>query len=718
MVKLMRTCLRVLIIGCIVVVVNHPSQPETAGKMARPEPAAHLWDEYGGSTRLACPNKTGHFILTKINNRWWFCTPAGHALISMSVGGVGPASRGTLDCNHQSAYDLLIRKYGNNGNTGWAWQTLRRMTAWGFNSVGQDSVGQVDPWSSCRGCPWPGGVQPIKLPLIVEEMPIAYSSVNLRGYASSPLKDIMNGVNAHYGRYRAMLPDVFDPDLGQWWRRDLAENKQPAIQSIASNAPWLLGFFTDDSDYFWGSGAGTDFPTFPVGHNNSNSGYLTMISSPTQTYEQATQYGGRKVLYVDIQVHSKIDAASPTAPCSATNPCSLRDYLWQKYRGSITALNQAWGSNYTTFDSTGVAVKGEQIGTGDGTTRKFTHTLAHNPVSPNSLLIMTGGRATAGDCAWFHPNCGTQASTGSIGSPDASEIEQSASSIKYTSGAMTISFVTPPASGTVISVSYIYGGWMAGGKGLMDESGDGTWMGNNSFCLERSSSRFTVCVPGQEGAPDANPQTGADLDNWITQLSAEYFKTMRTSLPRHSSVPYLGLDTIGSWAAPASQFFLQGAAPYIDGGFVQLYGDKPSTAQSLAMYSYLTEHLGDRPLLDFITLEAGADSAESCHPAANTFSTQQARGEEYLNTVRTFLTTPGHNQDYPWVGFGWWAWQDFQNLNQGLVSIHDNAYDGKEAMKAPGKDPWGVQTGGEDADYGDCLTWVKQANALWYTLVP
>lgn len=671
-------------------------------------------DQYGGLMQLSCENKTGHFILTKISNRWWFCTPSGHRFVSMSVGNVMPGGKGTLDCSGQSAYDFLVRKYGD-VTYNWGWQTLRRMTAWSFNSVGQDSYGIVTPAYTCHNCVWPGGKVPIKLPYIIEDRPASYASVNVREYATGYLKDIMNGVNSNYRAYRAMLPDVFDPVLSQWWRGSLLAHLAPGV---ADNSPWILGVFTDDSDYFWGSGAGIDFPTYPGGHNNPNIGYLVMISSPTQTYKQSTQYGSKKILYTNMKVFAKANAANPTTLCSISNPCSLRDYLWQRYGGDIGTLNRAWGSSYTTFNSSGKQISGEVVGTGNGATTVFTYNLMRAPISPNSLLISVGGKATGGDCAWFHPNCGASSGTGSIGDPNPDSIVQSASSVHYSTGKITITFAKPPKAGIAITADYIYGGWMAKGTGLMDESGDSAWIGKNGFCLEKSSSPYTVCVPGQRGFPDANPQAGADLDNWISQMSAEYFKTLRTDLKRYSSLPYLGLDTIGSWATPSSKFFLQGAAPYIDAAFVQLYADKPSADQASAMYSYVTQYLGDVPLIDFITLVAQPDSAESCHPAEGSFPTQQARGQEYFSTVQTFLTNPGYNKDYPWVGFGWWAWQDFQNANQGLVSIRDNAYDGVEATNAAGKDPWGYPTGGESVNYSDCLSWVKRANTIWHNLKP
>src|SRR5689334_8411169 len=70
-----------------------------------------LLDRYGGSTRLRCTNKTGHFILTKLGNRWWFCTPAGNVFISMSVGNVTPNGNPTFDCKGINTFPIYAARY-------------------------------------------------------------------------------------------------------------------------------------------------------------------------------------------------------------------------------------------------------------------------------------------------------------------------------------------------------------------------------------------------------------------------------------------------------------------------------------------------------------------------------------------------------------------------------------------------------------------------------
>ena len=694
-------------------------------------PSRPLLDQYGGSTQVRCTNKTGHFILSKLGNRWWFCDPLGNGFIAMSVAGAVTNGNPTLDCARNNTHPIYLAKYGDT-TFNWAWQTLKRMTTWGFNSVGQDSVGQVLPWETCSvgvaGCIWPGGQQPIPLPYLSESKPAEYASINRFGYLTSPVKDAISGTNRNYSAWRGgALFDVFDPALNTEWQSELANTSQPAMQQIVNNNPYLLGVLTDDSDYFSGSGAGPDFAT---GHTSPNAAWVTLITAPVQTYIQSTSLGGKKFVYTTQQNFSKTQATNPVTACTITSPCSLRDYLWQKYGGSISALNTAWGSNYTTFDSTGTQVTGETVGTGDGATVTFTHNLAHLSVSPFSILISVSGTAQVGDCPWFHGGCGTTtANTGTLGSPAANLITQSTSTINYSTGAITITFTTAPALGASITVNYVYGGWMAGGTGLMDEDGShSAWVGTNPWCLEGADPNYPTyfsCVGGggnNNPVPDANPALGADLDNWVSQMAAKYFKTMHDDLKAVSHVPYFGLDILGAYGVPANSKLLQGAAPYLDGAFTTTLGQfwSSTNAEWLSRLQYQTQYLGDLPLMTFNILTAESDSSMSCFtsgvlPNIN-FPTQNARGQAWNNMVSALLTTPSYNGTYPLVGFNWWSWQDFQNLNQGLVSIHDNAYDGHEAVTGsvpcfPPKQK--LTCGGEAADYGDAISQIKAANLLW-----
>ena len=692
---------------------QQPAPLANGGVVVKSESVA--LDQYGGLMSQSCTNTTGHFILSKINNRWWFCTPDGHVFISMSVGNVVPNSNPTLDCAGNNTYLIYNAKYGD-ATYNWAWNTLKRITAWGFNSVGQDSTGLVSPTTTCSNCVWPGGKQPIPVPFLMEPKPSEYASINYYGYLNSPVKDEIVGTNGNYTAWRGgALFDAFDPNLKAEWQNELVKAKL-----LKSNYPYLLGIFTDDSDYFTGFGDG---PDFVAGDTNPNLGYITLITSPVQTFNHASWFQKKALLYTSSMVYSKAQATNPAhGTCSISNPCSLRDYLYDKYSGSIAALNNAWGSNYTSFDSSGTQVPGETIGTGNGNQTAFTYTLAHTAVSPYSVLISLGGVPQIGDCPWFH--CSAPSNTGVLMSSGSNYL--ASSTINYSTGAITLNFVTPPPLGTSITISYTYGGWMAGGTGLMDESGSGGWVGTNNYCLEGPDSKFSkyfTCTGavGYKAKPNANAALAADVDNWVSQFSAQYFKTMHDGLKAVSDIPYLGLDSFGQYTYSK---VLQGAAPYVDGGFVgaqnwsQSVPLQPREFQSA--YQYFTNYIGDVPLVAISYPVANPDSAYRCNaPGATDLKTQANRGQAWYSTVTYLLTTPGANGTYPFVGFDWWAWHDFQGANQGLVSLHDNAYDGHEDVSGPvacSAPLESLSCGGEQGNYGDAISRVRAATTYWLTM--
>ena len=804
-------------------------------------------DLYGGISGKTCVN-TGRFHTEKQGNRWWLCDPSGNIYWMDAVGGMTSFDQQGTDPSTGVTVDLLSvnkTKYGTDGNGGialWNWgpQQNRRVQAWGFNAIGQLGSGWVQP--IMKDSHWPGDQsQPIKLPMVNTLVVSNYAAANLWNYATNPTKDLMWGINTNYTGWRATFLDFYDPNFATWL--DNYFGHDPGAQSYFGS-PWVIGLFLDDTDWFWGMGAGPDFHTIPEGHTNSHLGYTTLISSPVQTFNTDPSKRGIPIVYTDTKVYSKNAMATPPAACSITTPCSLRDYLYKQYNGNIAALNTAWGSNYTTFDSTGTQVSGEIIGKGDGSTKVFTAQLAHSQISPESILIKTGGVVQGGDCPWWQASCNVSATnTGSFGgasgttiqtgvqpwlaalanqtassypaasfwavityhfpsgsgkistpsrqvgttypnggqqavviapAPDAAgaasgydvymacrlatstttafgcasandpqpaptlqasnvpfsinwtapgsglvngtSIPAPPSSVNYTSGVIKISFSTPPAAGTPITADYITNGWMYG-SGLMDEDGrNKAWLGSNAYCLSAALS----CDGSDNPLPNANSIVAIDLDAWVAQFSAEYFKTCRDQLKKHDpGMLYFGADTVGTWGVPPRKEVLAGAAPYTDGLFTTWYPDQPNLATGLLMYQYITQYFGDKPLMNFMTMHATPDSLlspydESAQVVAS--ATQAQRGQLWSSYVNSMVNTPSYNSSYQWVGISWWGLFDFWNekTDWGLISLSDNPYDGKSAAVSNGKDAWGYATGGEPKNYGDAIDLVKQGNVLWF----
>jgi len=706
-------------------------------------------DQYGGRLDISCTNTTEVFTLAKVNNHWWFCTPDGHVFISMDVtfnfnsspicaytSTPPPACPSTGNPN---LYPIYATKYAATGDstgtgTNWAWQTLKRATSWGFNASGlETSSGSIYPWATCFGCVWPGGTQPIPIPTIISTHPTIDASVNRYGYLTEPIKDGMNTAPPAWTSAQGIgndLYDIFDAKESTQLNSDFSNLSNTVQQKIVHNNAWILGYVSDDTDWFAGFASGPDFVNQGTG---SNLGWLAVITSPVQTFIQSTRFLNESFLYSDHVYHTKADATNPASCVLAVNPCSLRDYLWQKYSGSISALNTAWGSNYTTFDSSGTQVTGESVGTGNGSTTTFTHTLAHTPVSPFTIAISVAGTTTIGDQPWFRYS-GT-ANTGKLLSPTASYV--TASTIHYSTGEISLTFVRAPANGAAITINYIYAGWMAGGTGLMDESGSGSWVGTNSYCLEGADPNYptyfacTGVGVQSHPVPNANANFGADIDNWIAHYMAKYCKNFHDVLRGlGSNILYFGIDSLGGYGGPAYSKLLEGEAPYVDAIDTTLYWFTPTTSFSApamspefpSAYQYLTRYAGDKPLLDFVSIPAQSASSESLNPAQGIFleqPTQSQRGLMRYNTINYLLTTPGFNGDTQFVEFNQWAWQDFQAENWGLVSLSDNAYDGVEdvtgsvACDATYVVDMGAMCGGEAANYGDVITQIRAANLLW-----
>jgi hypothetical protein len=251
---------------------------------------------------------------------------------------------------------------------------------------------------------------------------------------------------------------------------------------------------------------------------------------------------------------------------------------------------------------------------------------------------------------------------------------------------------------------------------LMDEDGRNTsWLGSNPYCL----SPATACDGVDNPLPSANVKAAADLDDWLAQFAAQYFSTCRNTLKTHApNLMYLGADTVGTWGAPARKEILTAASKSVDLLFTQWFTGQPDPLTSAAIYQYLTRYFGDKPLMNFMTLQANPDSALFQYPSASVFGTptQEQRGLMYASQMSTLLSTPSFNGTYQWVGSTWWGLNDYWNekMNWGLVSLSDNPYDGKSARPQAMTDPWGFKTGNEGKSYGDVTDLFKQANALWW----
>jgi hypothetical protein len=226
------------------------------------------------------------------------------------------------------------------------------------------------------------------------------------------------------------------------------------------------------------------------------------------------------------------------------------------------------------------------------------------------------------------------------------------------------------------------------GSGFLDESGRHSWVGKD-FYLAR----------------DAKPLVRSDLDEFVGILADHYFSVVSTTLRSHRPGNLVfGPATLSPNAHSA---ILSAAGRWCD--VVQFSND----GESAFRRGY---NLVKKPFFVWTTFMAQADSPFSGKQGWRGVdnSTQEGRGRAYAAFIETLLKFKADDGTYPCVGIDWWAYCDKvtggEANNFGLVSTRDNPYDGKAARVAKSTDAWGNPVGGEDRDFGDFLSAVKQSN--------
>jgi hypothetical protein len=271
-------------------------------------------DQYGGFSDLPVPGGgTGYFRVAKVNNRWVFVTPDGNAFWLCGV----------FNCSLATLWDS---KYTTQQQ--WANTTTRRMQAWGLNGFNISPLYHAIPQAAG------GDAGNIPFPYTYNIWPSHYGLTNsaggLVGTPPGAFHGIFDGLDGTYTGFRRELGDFFAPNYDayvQWranaWRDD-------PFWGPKGSSPWHLGFTTDDMDSLFGFGGPDPAHKGPDGQSAPHPGWLTIATNPNRA--SSTQYG---VSYADPKVYSKYQ---------------LQAQLQAKY-GTIGALNSAWGSTYTTWDS-------------------------------------------------------------------------------------------------------------------------------------------------------------------------------------------------------------------------------------------------------------------------------------------------------------------------------------------------------------------------------
>ncbi len=281
------------------------------------------FDPYGGYTGLP-GTATGFFHTEKIGNQWWLITPAGHTFFSLGVSAVNPVSG--KDENGMTFSDTIQAKYAAPGSQPdtfaadwkgrWAYYARKRLRQWGFNTVSTFSHPPVT--AALRGrhmtAPAMGGLPANPMPQVITNR----AGRDAMG-ADRPwrVKNIYGPWRAKkMGGARPFFPDVFDPNF--------AASQRDAASKLPRHAPWILWIFMDQTDEMRG-----------VDGRHPHVGFAAMATDFRLTSD-AFAFGGKQS-YSDPKMYTKY---------------AVRDFLRQRY-SRLSALNAAWGTRYTSWESAG-----------------------------------------------------------------------------------------------------------------------------------------------------------------------------------------------------------------------------------------------------------------------------------------------------------------------------------------------------------------------------
>ena len=122
------------------------------------KPAPESWDAYGGWKDGPQLKPTGHFRTVKAGGKWWLVTPDGHLFFSLGLDVVRTETDVADGSRHPDWYESydpahprmnftgrnLERKFGTSDYTAAYYDlVLRRFDAWGLNTIGNWSAGEL-----------------------------------------------------------------------------------------------------------------------------------------------------------------------------------------------------------------------------------------------------------------------------------------------------------------------------------------------------------------------------------------------------------------------------------------------------------------------------------------------------------------------------------------------------------------------------------------------
>lgn len=682
------------------------------------------FDQYGGARALPCPTGPKPLFYTeKIGDRWWWCTPEGNTFFLHSVWNV----------NSSLNSDRAGQKFGGTLSSTQSRMAVvaRRVTKWGFNAFDAYSSRYASPTANAH-------IQlgyKTALPVIMGEglRPSFYGLGNTNNLVSQPLKSydtpmVWNNA-ARTPAWR--MQDPFDANYRAYFLGMLSNTTDNAYAHVfsasAAKRSYVMGWSIDDTDWVSGFGAGPNFNTFEDGgstpsRRHQNLAVIALYTAPTQGVLARSPATGSGKLYADpraatVTCFGAEEAGSKGLPGYSTGVMTqtiypsdtvcvkqaLRKFLQDRY-STIAALNEAWGSAYTTFGSTGTVVSNQLLAVADGTdtiTATIPGISASNKIAAFSMRVYVNNVYVAADVRHLSSSLTCyngpsipldrghiwgEGMRGSVSASCTNLTTNPVSTINYQTGVVVLKFDTAPPAGQEIRLDYVTNGWGTG-TGLMDEYGKSPWLVNieTSGTTQQDSQLLSTV--------DADIKS--DLDEFLYRYAYRYFKDMRDTLDskyapltgcdrnvnggKGTCPVYTGPSYLGTWGTPTFAQVIRAASEFVD---VYPYYSWPDFGSDYAArLNFLYTHWGDKPIMAWEGHSGGLDSpypvdgGDQVRPKSNT---QAARGSQYKAAVSAMQSFRFPNGSYPGIGTRWWDYQGDSGeiTNWGFITPNDDPLDG------------------------------------------
>ena len=555
--------------------------------------------------------------------------------------------------------EWIAKKYGpGDFCRKWANAMAGRLRSWGFNAAGQYSYKYV-----------------VKAPELPERLPVEPTWA-LGGWATSKdrpyhVKNVYAGAVFPPGGknllYQGLQPDVFEPGFEKAYL-------EMVRKEASAKDGWSWALIPEEADYLFGINSLT----------HDHAGYVVLSQNP---FQPKAQHDGKEIAYGDPRLYAKY---------------ALRDFLRDRYRAAgdkspafapqaavpcyayarnpsgaelaaLQKLNAAWGTRYTTWDtSSGDLVKGDNAwGAGAGF------------MDENGKGVAAAGVRSVGFDKPFtnaaHPAIRKDLDDflGVFAARYGSVLEKAFAQVPhpmlllpiYNGPDCVYQALAPHVDGFWVSVPgakdalRIYN---AGHKPLLvadylTADPDSAW----HFKAKIESLRY-------DAAAGATIVTAPDLRYVFRMAQFVTFPDCRELMEKGTC----GGKYVYGFPRVKSAHWNTLAVP---GDFTG--GVTPG------MHVEMWKH-GQYPT--------------KC-------PTQEDRAREMIRHYESLLDLRGDDGMSFVIGIEHWCLYDpavsnwCDNQNFGLATLQDNAYDGQEARRAVGADARGYPIGGEDADYGNLL---------------